>query len=92
MEKLNTKIDVEAQKLCSDCMEELKKIYHFEDPIPKSSHCHHPEPEKLPCQWCKVWRTIKLTWHDTPFWNDISYLLTKSKEPLVKCPVCGEKI
>ena len=85
---------MEGQRLCAKCREEAMTYYGSRVLIPARAHCHHPEPEpeKPACKWCEVWRAIKLTWHDTPFWNDISYLATKSMEPLVKCPVCGAKI
>ncbi len=83
---------MEEQKLCKDCFEWLRLRYGETAYHPPYTHCHHPEPVKVNCKWCEVWQAIKLTWHDTSFWRDISYLINASGEPLGGCPVCGAKI
>ncbi len=87
------------QQLCNKCLSHYKVYYGGCTLIPPNQHCHHPEepeklpePEKPPCKWCEEWRYIKLTWHGTPFWKQLSYLINGSDKEITECPVCGAKI
>ncbi len=102
MEKLTPKIDIyagpkrleekmEEQKLCPDCMRYLKNRWGDQYYITPFSHCHHPkEPEKPACKWCEEFRELKLTYHGTPFWERLSYLILCHAGGMIeKCPICG---
>lgn len=83
---------MEEQKLCSDCKKWLEYKYGERVYNPPYQHCHHPEPEKPSCRWCTEWRELSLTWHNTPFWRKLNYLINVSDKQIEECPVCGGKI
>ena len=81
---------MEGQKLCRKCKEEAQRYYGGLVLIPSREHCHHPEPP--PCKWCEKFRNLKLTYHGTPFWETLNYLILCKDEIIWKCPVCGGEI
>ena len=79
---------MEDQKLCKTCIEWLKNKYGESFYITPFSHCHHPEP---PCRWCDEWRKLNVTYHGTPFWKTLNYLINASDIPIAECPLCSKK-
>ncbi len=102
MEKLKPKIDIyvghgsslkmENQGLCSECIEYMRNKYGDQYYVTPFSHCHHPEQKKPPCKWCEKLRNLKITYHGTPFWETLSYLILCRDEMIKTCPVCGEAV
>ena len=53
--------------------------------------CHAWGEKKEECRWCDEWRKLNITWHGTPFWKTLNYLINASDTPIGECPCCSKK-